>query len=555
MQDQNKKPRTQASVGGSATRGKKYIVVTGGVMSGLGKGITSASIGSILKRHGFKVNLQKFDPYLNTDAGTLNPSEHGEVFVTDDGGETDLDLGHYERFLNQSVTKDSSTMAGSIYTEVIERERKGDYLGKTVQVIPHVTDAIKRRLFGAAEKSGCDVHIAEIGGTVGDYEGVVFLEAMRQLLMDVGRDNIVYIHLVFLPHLDASGEVKTKPAQNSVRDLRNIGIQPDVLIVRSDHAIPPKMIDKLAQFTNVPQEAIVPLPTLPSVYEVPLVMEKYGLDQLILRRFSMPAKKNPNEDWKSLAARIRKEKPAVKVAIIGKYLEMKDTYMSLVEAVRSAAWSNGRDPQIIWIDAEKIEKKEVSVSALKKVDAMIVPGGFGKRGTEGKIDAIRYARENGLPLLGICLGMQLMTVEFARGVAGLQDAHSEEFKPQAADKVIHFMKEQKLIERKGGTMRLGSWPCALKEGTLARNLYGSARIDERHRHRFEYNNEYRERLEKAGLMISGTSPDKQLVEIVELPSHPFFIGVQFHPEFKSRPLMAHPLFSGLIKAAIKAKKA
>jgi len=546
-------PQATNKARGSSTRDKKpkIIVVTGGVLSGLGKGIACASMGNILKRQGFKVNIQKFDPYLNSDAGTLNPGEHGECFVTDDGGETDLDLGHYERFLDEKLTRDSSVMAGRIYAAVIDNERKGLYLGKTVQVIPQVTDMIKSLLWKAAQSADYDIHIVEIGGTVGDYEGVVFHEAMRQLHLDVGRENVLYVHLVFLPYLEASGEVKSKPAQNSVRDLRNIGIQPDVLVVRSDYPIPEKVIGKLAQFTNVTPDAIVPMPTLDSVYEAPLEMQKYGLDKLILKHFGIEQKaKFNNGHWEKLVKKIKQQKPKLKIAVVGKYLEMKDTYMSLTEALKAACWNNGRDLEIVWVDAEEIEKKKLSVTTLKKVAGIVVPGGFGKRGTEGKIQAIRYARENNLPYLGLCLGMQLATIEFARNIVGIVDAASEEFNPKSPDKVIHIMESQKGVDRKGGTMRLGAWPCSLKNGSRARELYGKKQITERHRHRFEFNNDYRETLEAKGLLISGTTPDNMLVEIIEIPNHRFFVAVQFHPEFNSRPNVPHPLFDGFIKASL-----
>jgi CTP synthase len=528
----------------------KIIVVTGGVLSGLGKGITCASIGNILKRRGFRVNLQKFDPYLNSDAGTLNPGEHGEVFVTDDGGETDLDLGHYERFLDERLTKDSSVMAGSIYARVIENERRGTYLGRTVQVIPHVTDTIKEQLWSAARRSRCDIHIVEIGGTVGDYEGVVFHEAMRQLRLDVGQGGVLYVHLVFLPHLEASGEVKTKPAQNSVRDLRNIGIQPDVLIVRSDHPVPKRLMTKLSQFTNVQERAIVPLQTLPSVYEVPLVMEQYALDHLILEHFQLRPRPQQDGTWQKLVHTIRRKKAPVTIAMVGKYLVMRDTYMSLVEALKAAAWANGRDLDLWWIDAEEIESGTLPLSALKRASGVVVPGGFGKRGTEGKIRAIQYAREERVPYLGLCLGMQLAVVEFARNVLQIPTATSEEFHPKAEHRVIHLMAEQKSATGKGGTMRLGAWLCVLREGTRVRSLYGQRRISERHRHRYEFNNAYRERMEKRGLRTAGTTTDRTLVEIVELAGHPFFVGVQFHPEFQSRPTRPHPLFHGFIRAAV-----
>lgn len=532
----------------------KIIVVTGGVLSGLGKGIACASMGNILKRQGFKVNIQKFDPYLNSDAGTLNPGEHGEVFVTDDGGETDLDLGHYERFLDEKLTRDSSVMAGKIYAAVIENEREGLYLGKTVQIIPQVTDMIKSQLWKSATSKDYDIHIVEIGGTVGDYEGVVFHESMRQLQLDIGKENVLYVHLVFLPYLEASGEVKSKPAQNSVRDLRNIGIQPDILVVRSDYPIPEKVIDKLAQFTNVTPNAIVPMPTLDSVYEAPILMQKYGLDKLILENFGLKKDaKTKDRKWLKLVKKIKEDKPKVKIAMVGKYLDMRDTYMSIIEALRAASWNNNRDLDLHWIDAEDIETKKISISQLKEMNGVVVPGGFGKRGTEGKIEAIKFVRENNIPYLGLCLGMQLATVEFARNVVGIKDANSEEFEPKSKNAVIHIMESQKGIDRKGGTMRLGAWPCILRPETKARELYGKKEISERHRHRFEFNNAYREKFEKFGLVISGTTPDDKLVEIVEIKNHPFFVACQFHPEFNSRPDHPHPLFDGFINATLTKK--
>lgn len=529
---------------------KPYIiVVTGGVLSGLGKGVACASIGNILKSRGFRVNIQKFDPYLNSDSGTLNPAEHGEVFVTEDGGETDLDLGHYERFLDENVTRQSSIMAGRIYFNVIEQERSGAYLGKTVQIIPHVTNMIKEHLWKAATSDSYDVHIVEIGGTVGDYEGVVFHEAMRQLRLDVGDDHVLYVHLVFLPYLGASGEVKTKPAQSSVRDLRSIGIQPDVLLVRSDHEFPKGIVEKLALFTNVPKEAVIQVPTMSEVYEVPPILEKQRLHKLILDHFSLRDKDSRNKEWSTLIKKIKRNKKSVRIALVGKYMDMGDTYMSLTEALKAAAWSESRNVDIWWVDAEDIESGRFNISELKNADGVIVPGGFGKRGTEGKIAAIKYARENDIPYFGLCLGMQLAVVEYARNVAGISDAISEEFgKIRKGSHVIHIMEDQKFVLKKGGTMRLGGWKCRLYPRTISRKAYNKAEISERHRHRYEFNTKFREHLEKCGLVIAGTSPDRKLVEIVELKEHPFFVGVQFHPEFKSRPIRAHPLFRAFIQA-------
>ncbi len=545
----------------------KYIFVTGGVLSGLGKGITAASIGNILKDRGLTVNMQKFDQYINVDAGTLNPAEHGEVFVTDDGAEADLDLGHYERFLHQNVNANSSVMTGKIYQEVINRERRGEYLGKTVQVIPHVTNEVKLRARQAATSGEYDVHIVEIGGTVGDNEGFHFLEGARQMLLDEGRENVLYVHVVFLPYLKASDEVKTKPAQNSVRELRSIGIQPDILIARTDYEIEESDIAKMSLYTNVEKEAILPLVTVKSVYEVPLIMEEHHLDEVIMKKLGLNTGKRMSDTWQTLVDTIKKEKPKMQIAVVGKYITMLDTYASMVEALKAACWQNGLHLELLWIDAEKIEQKdEESWALLKKAKGIVVPGGFGVRGTEGKIAAIQYARENNIPYLGLCLGMQLAVIEFARNVVGITDATSQEFDEKAKNQVIHIMESQKTITDKGGTMRLGGWDCVLAPDTKSHDAYsdfapvkssaldhgasnGQLTIRERHRHRFEFNNDYRDQLVKAGLVISGTTPDNKLVEIIELKNHSWFVAVQFHPEFTSRPLGGHPLFNAFIKAA------
>lgn len=537
-------------------RGKtpKLVIVTGGVLSGLGKGVTTASIGNILKARGFRVNAQKFDQYLNVDAGTLNPGEHGEVFVTDDGAETDLDLGHYERFLDQPLTKDCSVMTGQIYLEVTRAEREGKYLGKTVQMIPHVTDAVKRRIWSAARRSRAEIHLVEVGGTVGDYEGAHFLEAVRQLAAEYGKENVLYIHLAFLPYLAASDEIKTKPAQNSVRDLRAIGIQPDVIIARADHAIPKSQLEKLSLYANVDAASVIPVPTVGSMYEVPLHMEAHGLDRIIAQKLGLGFRPRNDRAWHRLVATIKRRKAPVRIAMVGKYLTMKDTYMSLIEALKAAAWAQGRSLDLWWVDAEQIESGKFSLEELRHAAGIVVPGGFGTRGTEGKMRAIRFAREKKIPYLGLCFGMQLMVIETARHLLRLTNATSEELAvpgKQKHDLVIHLMEEQKNTLQKGGSMRLGAWPCALREGSLARRLYGVPRISERHRHRYEFNNAYRARLERAGLVVSGTTPDGHLVEIVERPDHPFFVGVQFHPEFQSRPTRPHPLFLGFLKAAKK----
>lgn len=534
---------------------QKYIFVTGGVLSGLGKGITAASIGNILKRNGFSVSMQKFDQYINVDAGTLNPAEHGEVFVTDDGAECDLDLGHYERFLHQNVRGDSSVMTGEIYEAVIHRERRGDYLGQTVQVIPHVTNEVKKRAIDAAKASQSDIHIVEIGGTVGDNEGFHFIEAARQMGLDQGVENVLYVHVVFLPFLKASDEVKTKPAQNSVRELRSIGIQPDILIARTDHEVEEGMIKKLSLYTNVAPEAILPLVTMPSVYEVPLVMEDHKLDEIILKRLGLGSKKKANGEWRSFVSQIKAEKEKVTIAMVGKYTTMLDTYASVIEALKAASWINDRNLVLRWVDAEQLEAGNPA-DALGDAHGIVVTGGFGVRGTEGMIRAIQYARENKVPYYGLCFGMQLAVIEFARNVAGIAQATSQEFieGEGTADTlkncVINLMAEQKTIYAKGGTMRLGGWDCLLAEDSLAYKAYGSKQIRERHRHRYEFNNEFRDQFSQAGMRIAGTTMDGNLVEIIELVDHPWFVGVQFHPEFTSRPTVGHPLFNSFLAAAI-----
>ena len=527
----------------------KYIFVTGGVLSGLGKGITAASIGNLLKSRGLRVNMQKFDQYINVDAGTLNPAEHGEVFVTDDGGETDLDLGHYERFLNQNLTADSSVMTGEIYQSVIDRERRGEYLGKTVQVIPHLTDQVKNRAHQAAASAKYDVHIVEIGGTVGDNEGFHFIEAARQMKLDLGPDNVLYVHVVFLPYLKASAEVKTKPAQNSVRELRSIGIQPDILIARADHEVADNIVNKLSLYTNVEPKAILPLVTASTVYEVPHTMEKNKLDEVIIEKLKLTPSKRNNRDWDKLLAIIKKPKKQCSIAMVGKYTSMLDTYASVIEALKAASWHNNRDINIRWVDAEDIEKNKPE-DFLQDIAGLVVPGGFGVRGTAGIMQAIQYTREQKIPYLGLCYGLQLAVIEFARHVANIPQATSEEFGEQeGASCVVHIMSDQKTITDKGGTMRLGGWDCVLDKNSFSYQAYKKTKIRERHRHRYEVNNEFRQQLESAGLLIAGTTPDKKLVEIIEIPDHPWFVGVQFHPEFTSRPTTGHPLFNAFIKAA------
>jgi len=531
----------------------KYIFVTGGVLSGLGKGITAASIGNILKAHGFSVFMQKFDQYLNVDAGTLNPAEHGELFVTEDGAETDLDLGHYERFIDTNMTKMSSIMTGRIYQNILEKERAGEFLGKTIQVIPHVTNEVKDHIKKAAKDSKADILITEIGGTVGDYEGTHFIESIRQMAYDVGHENVLYVHVGFVPYLAVTEELKTKPLQNSVHDIQAMGIQPDVVICRSDYPIKNGMISKIAMFAGLPESAVIPLETVSTVYEVPLILEKFKLDKLIIEKLQLKSTGRKNKSWETLVKKIKgKKKHHVNVALVGKYMEMKDTYFSVIEALKAGALANDADVKITWVDAERIAKN--GTEELKGFDGILVPGGFGKRGVEGKILAAQYARENKVPYLGLCLGMQIAVIEFARNMAGLKQANSTEMDPKTAQPVIHIMpdQEKKMLKKEyGGTMRLGAWTCVLKAGSLAEKAYGTRKIEERHRHRFEFNNKYRKALEARGMIFSGTTPDNQLVEIVELPNHPFYLGVQFHPEFKSRPNNPGPLFKEFIKALIK----
>jgi CTP synthase len=533
-------------------RSTKYIFVTGGVLSGLGKGIMAASIGHILKSRGFSVNIQKCDPYLNCDAGTLNPGEHGEVFVTDDGAETDLDLGHYERFLDQNLTQKSSIMSGRIYLSVLEAERRGEYLGKTVQVIPHITSRIQDFIIEAGK--GYDIHIVEIGGTVGDYEALHFLEAIRQMRRKIGPENVCYVHLVYMPFLATSKEVKTKPAQSSIRDLLALGIHPDVIGCRSDNQILPEHLAKIALFADVDERAVVPLPTINTVYEVPVNLEKGKLGDYLTKRLAL-GKRTSRNGWDKLIKKvdkIEKSGKSVKIGIVGKYLQNEDTYKSVTEALRAAGWANDVDVTWDWVDAEGIEKKGPNM--LKVYDGILIPGGFGNRGTEGKIIAAKYARTNNVPYLGLCLGLQIAVIEIARNVAGIKGATSEEFNARGKNLVIHTMKEQvrKLKEcEMGGSMRLGAYPCILADGSLAKRIYQRKQISERHRHRYEVNNAYKKQLEKSGLTMSGISPDGKLVEMVEITNHKYYIASQFHPEFKSRPDKAQPMFVGFVKACLK----
>ena len=528
----------------------KYIFVTGGVVSGLGKGITAASLGRLLKNRGYKVVNQKFDPYINVDPGTMSPYEHGEVFVTDDGAETDLDLGHYERFTDESLSKKSSITMGKIYQEVLDRERRGDYLGKTVQVIPHITNAIKEKIY-AFENTDVDIVISELGGTVGDLEGQSLIEAIRQVGIENSPEDVLYIHVTLLPYIHGSNELKSKPTQHSVKELQSFGIMPDILVCRSETEIPENLREKMALFCNVRKEDIIANRTAGCLYEVPLMLEDEGLAVQTCKHLRLDKEKANNKDWQKMVDKIHSvSNKEVNIAIVGKYVKLEDSYLSVAESLRHAGFENGVKVNVKYINSEEITNKNAS-EKLAGLDGIIVPGGFGNRGTEGKIQTIKYARENKVPFLGICLGMQMAVVEFARNVLKLDDVNSEEFEPECANPVIHIMKDQKVITRKGGTMRLGSYPCKLKKGSLAEELYKTSDIDERHRHRFEYNNSYKEEMEKAGLICSGTSPDGTLVEIVEIKDHPYFIASQFHPEFKSRPDRPAPLFVGLVKAAMK----
>ena len=531
----------------------KYVFVTGGVVSGLGKGITAASLGRLLKNRGYNVRIQKLDPYINIDPGTMSPYEHGEVYVTEDGAETDLDLGHYERFIDENLTKNSSVTTGKIYANVINRERRGDYLGKTVQVIPHITNEIKDNIY-SFEDEGIDVVITEIGGTVGDIESLPFLEAIRQVGQEKNRDDVVYIHVTLLPYISGSNEIKSKPTQHSVKELQSLGIKPDILVCRTQIDIPEEVREKLALFCNVKKESVIQNSTVECLYEVPLMLEKEGLAKEVCKYLNMKNIVTRNEEWAEMVDKIKNAKDKnITIGIVGKYVKLEDSYLSVAESVRHAGFNNNIKVNIKYIDSTK-GSCSTAKDLIKDLNGIIVPGGFGKRGIEGKINTIKYARENNIPFLGICLGMQLAVVEFARNVLNLDDANSEEFSKESNNKVIHIMDEQKNLKKKGGTMRLGAYPCVLMKETMARELYGDIdAVYERHRHRYEFNNDYREMFEENGMICSGISPDKNLVEIVEYKKHPYFIASQFHPEFKSRPNRPSPLFDGLIKACIKKK--
>ena len=531
------------------TRMPKHIFVTGGVVSSLGKGLTSASIGLLLESHGLKIALQKLDPYINLDPGTMNPYEHGEVYVTDDGAETDLDLGHYERYTNAVLTKDANYTTGKIYNAVIRKEREGEYLGSTVQVVPHITDEIKSCI-GRIESDDTDVVITEIGGTVGDIESLPFLEAIRQFGLEKGRENVLYIHLTLLPHLQASGEVKTKPTQHSVGRLREIGILPDVLICRTERSIPIEMRRKIAMFCNVPLSGVIEEKDVDdSIYEVPLLLRREGLDNLILQHFGISYQEPNLTDWESILERIRHPKYETEIAVVGKYIELTDAYKSIYESLTHAGIAAESTVRFRKVAAEEVEQRGAEAT-LSGVRGILVPGGFGERGIEGKIEAIRFARENKIPFFGVCLGMQCATIEYSRNVLGLKGAHSTEFDPATPHPVITLLDEQRNVVQKGGTMRLGAYPCRLVPGSAAADCYESELIQERHRHRYEFNNEYREKFAGAGLTFSGLSPDGSLVEIIELADHPWFVGCQFHPEFKSRPIQPHPLFHSFMHSTL-----
>ncbi|HER43605.1 MAG TPA: CTP synthase [Candidatus Eisenbacteria bacterium] len=526
----------------------KYIFVTGGVVSSLGKGIAAASLGLLLKQRGLRVVLQKFDPYLNVDPGTMSPFQHGEVFVTDDGAETDLDLGHYERFIDRNLSQRSNVTTGQVYEAIINREREGGYLGKTVQVVPHVSDEIKNRIRLAAENGEeVDVVITEVGGTTGDIEGLPFLEAIRQMRLDQGRENVLYIHLTLVPYIKAAHEMKTKPTQHSVKGLREIGIQPDILLCRCDRPLSHDLKAKIALFCNVEERSVIEAIDAESIYHVPLKFGKEGLDTIVVEKLRLDVGPPDLEEWEKMVHKIFSMTESVDIAIVGKYIQIVDAYKSIIESFTHAGVANDVHVNLRWVDAEKIEE-DGPEKWLDSADGILVPGGFGERGTEGKITAVRYARENGVPYLGICLGMQMAVIEFARNVCGLE-AGSSEFDHDVPHPVIDLMRDQRSQSKMGGTMRLGAYPCVLSKGTLAYRLYGEEEISERHRHRWEVNNEYRDLLAEKGLVFSGLSPKGDLVEIIELPGHPYFIAGQFHPELKSRPMRAHPLFRGLVAAA------
>ena len=528
----------------------KYIFVTGGVVSGLGKGITAASLGRLLKARGLKVAAQKLDPYINVDPGTMSPYQHGEVYVTEDGAETDLDLGHYEGFIDEDLNQYSNLTTGKVYWNVLNKERRGEYLGSTVQVIPHITNEIKEFVYRVGKKTDADVVITEIGGTIGDIESQPFLEAVRQISLEAGRENSLFIHVTLVPYLSGSEEHKSKPTQHSVKELRGMGINPNIIVLRSDRSLEASIFQKISLFCNVKEDCVIENRTLPNLYEAPLMLEQSGFSDVVCRELHIEAPKPDLREWEEMVERIRNRSEEVHIGLVGKYVKLHDAYLSVAEAMSHAGYEQNTFVKIHWIDSEMITEETIEDS-LGGLDGIIVPGAFGNRGIEGMILSAKYARENKIPYFGICLGMQIAAIEFARDVLGIEDADSGEFDEQCAHKVIDFMPGQSEKKEKGGTLRLGSYPCSIKAGTKMEQCYGTEQIHERHRHRYELNNQYREEMEKAGLVISGTSPDGRLAETIELPEHPFFVGVQFHPEFKSRPNQAHPLFKGFISAALK----
>lgn len=539
----------------ASTTGAKYIIVTGGICSSLGKGIATASIGAIMKNCGFKVFVQKLDPYLNVDPGTMSPFQHGEVFVTDDGAETDLDLGHYERFIDEPMSRLSTVTTGRIYTEVLARERKGDFLGGTIQVVPHITNAIKDWMKKAAKESKADIMMIEVGGTVGDIEGEPFLEAIRQMRSELGSDTIFHVHLTLLPYLAGSKELKTKPTQLSVRELRRIGLQPDIILARADYDIPTELLDKISRFCDVPREAVIPAQTVKSIYDVPLNLQQYNIASVIGRKLGLGNLRPNMKEWEEGRKRYEKAIKPIKIALVGKYTDLDDAYLSVIESIKSAAVFHGRKAEVVWVDAEKLETKNAAVwKQLKSCAGIIVPGGFGTRGIEGKILAAGYARTSKTPYLGLCLGSQLLAIEFARTMLKDPTLTSQEFDEKeklSPDKyVVHFLPDQHKGRSKGGTLRLGQFKCQLKKGTKAYAAYGTTEISERHRHRYEFNNDFRKKLEDKGLIFSGEWPESGLMEIVEIKDHPFMVGSQFHPEFKSRPHRPHPLFRAFMGAAV-----
>ncbi|WP_414053162.1 CTP synthase [Macrococcus equi] len=529
----------------------KFIFVTGGVVSSLGKGITAASLGRLLKNRGLNVTIQKFDPYLNVDPGTMSPYQHGEVFVTDDGAETDLDLGHYERFIDINLNQYSNVTAGRVYSHVLKKERRGDYLGGTVQVIPHITNEIKSRLLLAGESTKADVVITEIGGTTGDIESLPFIESIRQIKSDLGRENVMYIHCTLLPYIKAAGEMKTKPTQHSVKELRGLGIQPDMIVVRTEYEMTEDLRDKIALFCDINKKSVIECRDADTLYQIPVALQAQNMDDLVIERLGLEASDEADlTEWNQLLDTVRNLDGSVRIALVGKYVALQDAYLSVAEALKHAGYAFGKEIEIDWINSEHLDVTNYK-ERLKDADGILVPGGFGERGIEGKILATQFARENNIPFFGICLGMQLATVEFARNVVGLKGAHSAELDPNTPYPVIALLPDQKDVVDLGGTLRLGLYPCEVQEGTKAFEAYGVSRVDERHRHRYEFNNEYRGRLEEKGLVFSGLSPDGRLVEIVEIPDHKWFVACQFHPEFLSRPMKPQSLFRGFVEAAIK----